>query len=102
MPRCSDCHRDLPPGFQTLCQECYDAKYAQIGRPKRPKSFRERLTRRNVLLFLGTYAGVYLYLALRKTLDMNVFHLADPMPIKLMAMVALVMASIAFWVESGR
>jgi hypothetical protein len=33
MPRCPDCTRDLPP-FQTLCSECYEARYAEVSRPK--------------------------------------------------------------------
>ncbi len=34
MSQCPDCGCDLP-GFQTLGSECYDAKYAGVGRPKR-------------------------------------------------------------------
>jgi hypothetical protein len=33
MSQCSDCGRDLP-SFQTLCSRCYDARYAELGRPK--------------------------------------------------------------------
>ena len=33
MSQCPDCGCDLP-GFQTLCSECYDARYAGVGRPK--------------------------------------------------------------------
>lgn len=55
MSRCPDCGCDLP-NCQTLCQACYDARYSVIGQPKRSKSFRERLTRSNVLFFLGISA----------------------------------------------
>ncbi len=33
MSRCPDCGCDLP-SFQTLCSKCYDARYAEVGRPK--------------------------------------------------------------------
>jgi len=33
MSQCPDCGCDLP-GFQTLCSECYDARYAGVGRAK--------------------------------------------------------------------
>src|ERR1700685_3880319 len=33
MPHCADCGSDLP-AFQTLCSKCYDARYADLGRPK--------------------------------------------------------------------
>jgi hypothetical protein len=33
MPQCPFCGSDLP-GVQTLCQKCYDARYAQIARPR--------------------------------------------------------------------
>jgi hypothetical protein len=36
-----DCGCDLP-GVQSLCPKCYDAKYADVGRPKSPlESIRE-------------------------------------------------------------
>jgi len=33
MPQCPDCGCDLP-SFQTLCSKCYDARYADVGRPR--------------------------------------------------------------------
>jgi len=33
MPQCSDCGCDVPP-LQSLCSKCYDARYADLGRPK--------------------------------------------------------------------
>lgn len=39
MPQCPDCGRDLP-ALQTLCSQCYEARYADVGRPK---SFLESL-----------------------------------------------------------
>ena len=33
MPPCPECECDLP-GCQTLCSECYEARYATVGRPK--------------------------------------------------------------------
>ena len=33
MPRCSDCHCDLP-GFETLCSKCLEARYSELGHPK--------------------------------------------------------------------
>ena len=33
MSQCPDCGCDLP-SFQTLCSKCYDARYAEVGRPK--------------------------------------------------------------------
>jgi hypothetical protein len=33
MPRCSDCHCELP-GFETLCSKCFEARYSELGRPK--------------------------------------------------------------------
>ena len=33
MSQCPDCGCDLP-SFQALCSKCYDARYAEVGRPK--------------------------------------------------------------------
>jgi hypothetical protein len=33
MPQCPDCGCDLP-SLQSLCQKCYDARYAEVGSPK--------------------------------------------------------------------
>jgi hypothetical protein len=33
MSRCPYCDRELP-GFETLCQECFEAGYEQVGHPK--------------------------------------------------------------------
>src|SRR5437016_5793026 len=33
MPRCSDCHCDLP-GFETLCSKCLEARYSELSHPK--------------------------------------------------------------------
>jgi len=33
MPQCPDCGCDLP-SFQTLCSRCFEARYAEVGRPK--------------------------------------------------------------------
>ena len=59
MSLCPDCGCDLPDS-QTLCTGCYDARYAEVGLPIRSKSFRESLTRLNVLLVLGTFAFGFL------------------------------------------
>jgi hypothetical protein len=33
MPRCSNCDRELP-GFETLCQQCFEAGYDRLAHPK--------------------------------------------------------------------
>ncbi len=102
---CLDCGCDLPDS-QTLCKGCYDATYAEVGRPTRSKSFRERLTWPNVLLFLGMFAVGFLEFRFdtRDYFPFNLFysyryHL---MPTKTAVLTAFVLASIAFYVESSR
>jgi hypothetical protein len=105
MSRCPDCGCYLPDS-QTLCKGCYDARYAEVDRPIRSKSFRERLTRSNVLLFPGTFTFGFLEFRF-DTGDYspcNLFwsyryHL---MPTKTAALTAFVLSSIAFYVESSR
>ena len=94
MPRCSSCNREIP-GFQTLCQKCYDTEYARISHPRGPKTLRERLTRRSVLFALFIYA--YSFVVFRTA----EFHLyTHPMPTKTAALSAVLFASLAFYVES--
>ena len=50
MSQCSECRCDLP-GFQALCQPCYDRHYAELG--QNPKRFLRRLTRRSALILVG-------------------------------------------------
>lgn len=54
MSRCADCGVDLADS-KTLCEKCFDASYAKLGHSIAQKSFRERLTWQNVLLFLGLF-----------------------------------------------
>lgn len=105
MSRCPDCRRGLPD-LQTLCKKCYEARYAEVGQPTRSKSFREKLTRPNVLFFLGVFAFGFLEFRFdtRDYFPFNIFgsyryHL---MPTKTAALTAFVFASFAVWVESGR
>ena len=105
MSRCPDCRCALPDS-QSLCKGCYEARYAEVGRPIRSKSFRERLKRPNVLLFLGTFTFGFLEFRFdtRDYFPFNLFwryryHL---MPTKTAALTAFVLASIAFYVESSR
>ena len=105
MSRCLDCGCELPDS-QTLCTACYDARYALVGQPKRTKSFRERLTGRNVLLFLGMF-GFGFFEFRFDTCDYFPFNLFlnyryHLMPTKTAVLTAFVFASIAFYVESGR
>jgi hypothetical protein len=105
MSQCPDCGCDLPDS-QTLCQACYDARYAAISQPRRSKSFRERLTRPNVLLFLGMFVVGLLEFRF-DTRDYFPFTLFGSyryhlMPTKTAALTAFVLASIAFYVESSR
>jgi hypothetical protein len=105
MSRCPDCGCYLPES-ETLCKACYDARYAEVGLPIRSKSFRERLTRFNVLLFLGTFAfgfldfrfNTYDYFPFNRFLRYR-YHL---MPTNTAVLTAFVFASIAFYVESSR
>ena len=105
MSRCPDCGCALPES-QTLCNGCYDARYAEVGRPIRSKSFRERLTRPNLLLFLGTFTFGFLEFRF-DTADYFPFNLVlhyryHLMPTKTAVLTAFVLASIAFYVESSR
>jgi hypothetical protein len=96
MPKCSSCNCEMP-GFQTLCRKCYEREYAQIAQPKKSKSLRQRVTLGNVLFSLLVFA--FSFVAFRTA----EFHLHSyPMPTKTSAISALLFASIAFYVESGR
>jgi hypothetical protein len=102
MSQCPDCGCDLPDS-QTLCKGCYEARYTLVGKPKRSKSFRERLTRRNVLFFLGMFAGGFL--EFRFDTRSWVLPTGDPyhtMPTKTAVLTAFALASLVFYVESGR
>ena len=65
MSRCPYCNRELP-GFDTLCQECFDAGYEQVAHPmswwERRKYWRQwpKLTRDifSIFLFIFGYAFV--------------------------------------------
>jgi hypothetical protein len=105
MSRCPACGCALPDSH-TLCTGCYDARYAEVGRPTRSKSLRERLTRPNVLLFLGTFTFGFLEFRFN-TYDYFPFNLFlryryHLMPTKTAALTAFVFASIAFYVESSK
>jgi hypothetical protein len=69
-----------------------------VGLPIRSKSFRERVTRFNVLLFLGAFAAGFLELRF----DLFYHYRYHLMPTKTAAVTAFVLASIAFYVESSR
>lgn len=60
MSRCPYCRSKLP-GLQTLCQKCWEQKYANPSPVKqwRPKGV-PRLTRGNIFGFLFTFALVFL------------------------------------------
>jgi len=102
MAECPDCGCDLPD-FQTLCKECYEARYTVLGQLRRSKSFRERLTRDNVIFFLATFAFAFLEFRFdtRSWLPpfTGTYH---TMPTKTAVLTASVLASLAFYVESGR
>jgi hypothetical protein len=100
MSRCPDCGCDLPDS-QALCKGCYEARYTLVGQPKRPKSFRERLTRSNVLFFLGIFALGFLVFRFDAWFlpRANRYH---TMTTETAALTAVALASLAFWVESGR
>lgn len=101
MSRCPECGCALP-GTETLCRECYSVSYALVGQPKRSKSFRERLTRRNVLFFLGIFAYGFLVCRFQISRFFFVGHYYAPMPTKLAILTAFVLSSFAFYVESSR
>ena len=68
-----------------------------MWQPKRPKSFRDRLTTHNLLVFLGVFIFGFLYLHTGK------FYLTSyKMSAKASAVGAFVIASIAFYVESRK
>ena len=101
MCQCPDCGCNLPD-FQALCKGCYEARYTLIGQPPRAKSFRERLTRSNVLFFLGIFALGFL--EFRFNTSSWFLRSGDRflMTTETAALTAVVLASLAFWVESGR
>jgi len=105
MSQCPDCGCSLPDS-QTLCNGCYEARYAEVGRPRKSKSFRERLTRPNVLLFLGLLAFGFIEFRFNtgNYFPFNLFlqYRYHVMPTKTAALTAFVIASIAFYVESSR
>jgi len=103
MSRCPECGDDVPDS-QTLCQECWDARYAHGGEPKRSKSFREKLTGRNILLFLGVFGYGFIEFRFNYYFPFNPFGIYRHyvMPTETAVLTALVLASFAFYVESGR
>jgi hypothetical protein len=57
MTRCPYCHRELP-GFDTICQQCFEAGYERIAHPK-PWSQQLRLKDSSyVFLFVFAYAYI--------------------------------------------
>lgn len=65
MSRCPYCDRELP-GFETLCQQCFEAGYDRIAHPI-PWWRRMRLTADSLYTFLLVFG--YLYLLLRINRD---------------------------------
>jgi len=66
MSRCPYCRRELP-GFETLCQECFEAGYDRIVHPM-PwwKRLRLRLTYESMYVFLFIFVYVYLLAAINR------------------------------------
>jgi hypothetical protein len=66
MSRCPYCRRELP-GFETLCQKCFEKGYEQIAHPK-PwwQRHRLRLTHRSFFSFLFVFVYAYIVLAINR------------------------------------
>jgi len=58
MSRCPYCRRELP-GFETICQQCFEAGYERIAHPT-PWWRRIRLTPNSLYAFLFVFGYVYL------------------------------------------
>lgn len=102
MSRCPHCHRELP-GFETVCQKCFEAGYDRVTDPRpwwqrRELWHRPRLTLSLVCLFL--FGFVYLFVQFFA--DTHLFHLTGPQPIKRIALTSLVGALLVALVESTR
>jgi len=72
-----------------------------VGQPGKSKSFRERLTRRNALLFLVIFAYAFLIPQLNSRIAVFGYRY-HVVPTKTALLVSFVLASIAFYVESSR
>jgi hypothetical protein len=104
MSQCPDCGCDLPDS-QALCKGCYEARYTLVGQPQRSKSFCERLTRSNILSFLGIFALGFLEFRFDTRswfLPPGDSYRYHTMTTETAALTAVALASLAFWVESGR
>jgi hypothetical protein len=102
MPECPDCGRGIPD-LQTRCKECYAARYTVPEKPGRSKSFRERLTRDNVIFFLAAFAFAFLEFRFDTRRWIPPFTGAyHTMPTKTAVLTACVFALLAFYWESGR
>ena len=96
MPKCSNCGCETT-SFESLCQGCFDAKYARVSQRKKPKSFRERLSPRCALISIFVFAYAFV------TFRTAEFHLySHPMTTHASALSALLFATIAFLWESGK
>jgi hypothetical protein len=123
MPQCSYCGCDLP-ALTDVCRKCFDARYAEIDRPK---SFLEILTNpagltaeglrevketplplgRKIRIFLSAFASMFVYGLLRTRFPHFVglwgSHFAyHPLTPRISALIALPFALIVVYVESRR
>ena len=110
MPHCSYCGCELP-ALTEICHKCFDARYADIDRPK---SFLEIMTnpkgltaeemrkvreaplplRRTILIFLSAFALFFLFLLVRSRFSYY------PLTPKTCALLSFPSALIVVYVES--
>jgi len=98
MSRCPDCRSELP-GLQTMCQHCWEKQYASTGsaKPWLPRGL-PRLTRGNLILFLFLLAFCFL----QGRFHIPLFYLHAPMSTRASALIALLFASLAIYVQGDR
>lgn len=102
MSRCPYCESELP-GFETVCQKCFEAGYDRVTdtRPwwqRRELWHRPRLTLSILYMFLFGFA----FLFVNFLLDAHVFHTAPTRDIKALALASFVIALIIALIESTR
>src|SRR5579859_1255374 len=64
MSRCPYCRRELP-GFETLCQRCFEKGYERVAHPK-PWWRRPRLTHHSFFTFLFVFVYTYIIFAINR------------------------------------
>lgn len=98
MSRCPNCRCELP-NLQTLCQKCWEEKYASSGhlKPWLPRGA-PRLTRGNVVAFLFLFAFGFL----QGRFHFPLFYLHAPLSTSASALIALLFAFVAVYIQGDR